>query len=242
MDTHIPHKLIPTIISLLALTLNSPAALRMWEYDVEALLPIPLDTTLTPVPVPGNADLDQDGQPEHIRVRDGGLGIYENSADTEALWQSPPEWQVLQTEITDFNRDGIPEVTLLVWRPHEPWPIDAYIPNPGRIQGFHDRRGQSCHLVLIGWQRGAYREMWAGSALANPLRAFAAADLDADGFQDLVVLETRYDNPPFLPARALSLWEWNGFGFTLLARQKGSFHRVIVVNSPGGDILILAQG
>jgi len=201
-----------------------------------------VDTTLTPFPVPGNADLDQDGQPEHIRLTDGSLGIYENPADTEALWQSPPDWQVWQTEITDFNRDSIPEVTLLIWRPHEPWPIDAYIPNPGRIQVFHDRRGQSCHLVLISWQRGAYREMWAGSALANPLRAIAAADVDADGFQDLIVLETRYDDPPFLPARALSLWEWNGFGFTLLARQQGSFHRVIVVNSPDGDIVILAQG
>jgi hypothetical protein len=30
-------------------------------------------------------------------------------------------------------------------------------------------------------------------------------------------IETGYDNP--LQARALSLWEWNGFGFSLLGRR-----------------------
>lgn len=241
MDTQIPQKLIPIIISFLALLGSSPPALQTWVYDSEALLPIPLDTTLTPIPAPKHADLDQDGSPEHIRLRDGSLGIYANPSDTELLWMSPTEWQVWQAEITDFNRDSIPEVTLLVWRPHEPWPIDAYIPNPGRIQDFHDRRGQSCHLILIGWKRGAYRELWAGSALAEPLHSFAAADIDADGFQDLIVLETRYDDPAFLPARALSLWEWNGFGFTLLARQDGSFHGMLLVNSPHGTAQILTD-
>jgi hypothetical protein len=241
MDTQISQRLILFIISLSVLAINSPPALQTWVYDSNALLPIPLNATLIPIPAPKHTDLDLDGSPEYIRLRDGNLGIYEDPAAAEPLWVSPAEWQVWQAEISDFNRDGIPEVTLLVWRPHVSWPIDTYIPNPGRIQDFHDRRGQSCHLILIGWKRGAYRELWAGSALAEPLRSFAAADVDADGFQDLIALETRYDDPAFLPARALALWEWNGFGFTLLARQQGSFHMMMLVKSLAEENIILIQ-
>ena len=54
----------------------------------------------------------------------------------------------------------------------------------------------------------------------------ASADLNGDGFQELVVLETAYDDPSAAAARALSAWEWNGFGFTLLARQPGPFKQM----------------
>ena len=99
----------------------------------------------------------------------------------------------------------------------------------------------SCHLILIGWQRGTYRELWAGSALADPLRDFTAADLDGDGWQELVALEGRYADPVSVPAHALTAWEWNGFGFTLLARQSGAFREVSAVTASEGQPILLLQ-
>ena len=98
----------------------------------------------------------------------------------------------LQAQISDLNRDGGPEATLLVWRPFQPWPVDQWLPHGGRIESFHDDQGNSCHIILIGWRGSAYGELWAGSALAGPVRSFAAADLNGDGSQELLTLEGSY--------------------------------------------------
>jgi hypothetical protein len=158
------------------------------------------------------------------------------------VWSSPNDWEVVQTRITDLNRDGSPEVALLLWREFSPWPIDAYIPHPGRIQDFHNRENRSCHLILIGWRHGAYRELWAGSALADPLIDFTPADINQDGYQELIALESRYD-AHILESSAITLWEWNGFGFTLLSRgPRGHFHSLATLQTPHGQELLLAQG
>jgi hypothetical protein len=99
----------------------------------------------------------------------------------------------------------------------------------------------SCHLILIGWQRGTYRELWAGSALADPLQSFLASDLDGDGRQELLALESRYTDPSAASARALTTWEWNGFGFTLLARQPGRYRDFFVVSQGTGSRLIILR-
>jgi len=226
-------------ISLFALLLVAPSPLNLFTLSNQGLLKIsPLPSGMLPV-IASPTDLDGDGQRETIRNNNGRLEILSQGS---LVWNSPQEWQITQAEITDFNRDDVPEVTLLLWREFSPWPIDAYIAHPGRIQDFHDRENRSCHIILIGFQHGSYTELWAGSALADPLRSFTSADLNRDGNQELIALEGRYDAPLF-ESSSITVWEWNGFGFSLLARgQQGYFPSITTVQTVNGQELLLAQG
>ncbi len=226
------------LVSILALLLVSPVRLQSFELTPQgpravALLP---STPMTP---PSFEDLNNDDRPESLLLMDGRLSILSGS---ETAWQSPPAWQVSQADFTDLNRDGSPEVTLLVWRPFAPWPVDRWLPHGGRINEFHDSEDQSCHLILIGWGEGKYRELWAGSALAEPVLDFAAVDLDGDGDQELLTLDGSYDDPPSEPASAFKTWEWNGFGFTVVYSLAGNFvHMQPVQSTTDGHIQLILQ-
>ena len=237
-------------VSVLAFVGVSPVMSQAWVYQSESLTPVVMTKGLRPLLESTEVDLDQDGQAECLRLNAtraeiwrqlGCSGNSPQSVSGEILWRSPASWQVLQANSTDLNHDGQGEITLLIWRPFTPWPIDRYLPHKGRIQSFQNADGLSCHLILIGWQRGKYRELWAGSALANPLRTFAAGDLNADGLQELVVLESDYDDLAIEPAHILSVWEWNGFGFTRFAGVEGDFHRLAILTSTEDQSYILTQ-
>lgn len=224
------------VLALLALSLISPARLEAWSYTSGQFQRATLPPQSHLLVSSSQADLDNDGVLEELVLLDKRALIISSG---KTAWISPDGWQVVQASFTDLNHDGRPEVTLLVWRAFQPWPIDRYLPHGGRIQDFHNSDGMSCHLILISWQRGALREQWAGSALADPLRSFIAADLDGDGRQELLALESRYDDPSSAPSRALTAWEWNGFGFTLLARHPGRFLDFIVVQQGANDPILL---
>jgi len=229
-------RILPYLLSLAALTLVSPRVPRAWELTPQGLQSVPLPASFESLETPAQADLNGDGLPETLRLADSRLAIL---SGMQAVWQSPESWRVAQAAFTDLNRDGTPEVTLLVWRPFRPWPVDAWLPHGGRISEFHDAEGQSCHLILIGWKRGIYRELWAGSALAEPLRTFAAADLDADGKEELAALEAAYDDPPSGAASRLKVWEWNGFGFSAVSSVSGAFRQLQIISANGSSKQII---
>ena len=168
---------------------TSPVPLHVWDLEPAGLAPVLLPAGTVPVEPVTRTDFDGSGPPERLVLTGNHLRIV---SGTGIVWQSPSDWSVLQAEITDLNRDGMPEAALLVWRPFRPWPVDKWLPYGGRIAGFHDDQGNSCHIILIGWSGGRYREMWAGSALAEPVRSFAAADLNGDALQEMVTLEGSY--------------------------------------------------
>ncbi len=147
--------------------------------------------------------------------------------ERQILWQSPSEWSVSEAQITDLNHDGINEVVLLVWRAFQPWPVDKILPHGGRIESHQNHEGQSCQLILIGWQRDDYREIWAGSALANPISNVMAADLDGDGLVELAALEYDYDAKQ--KGGQLTIWRWIGFGFSLLDRSESRWERLTIM-------------
>jgi hypothetical protein len=146
---------------------------------------------------------------------------------------------IVQAEVTHLVHAGTAETALLVWRPFRPWPVDRWLPDGGRIAGFHDAAGDSCQIILIGWRGRAYGELWAGSALAEPVRSFAAADLEGDHLQELVTLDGIYAEPRSAPARAVKVWEWNGFGFSIVSSMPGTFTKMALVQAVDGRNLIL---
>lgn len=226
------------LAGVLALCLTAPARLEFLEWEGESWHTLPFSTSsVTDESAPAKSPTP-DAAALHIVLTDGHLKIL-RAAHVE--WLSPPTWTVADASVTDLNHDGQEEVALVVWRAFEPWPIDRYLPFPGRISDFHDAQGRSCHLILIGERHGHFDELWAGSALADPLLQITAADLDGDGGQSLIALEGRYDHPFRLEA-ALTTWEWNGFGFSI--RQRGpighGMHMVLLDEE--APVRILLQG
>jgi hypothetical protein len=230
-------KFLPMIMLTLGMLLQvSPAPLRALSLGPGGLIPASIPAGTVPVPPLTQTDVNADGTSETLGLAGGRLSIYSGS---RTVWQSPPEWQVVQAAISDLNNDGRPEVALLLWRPFRPWPVDQWLPYGGRIADFHNSYGQSCHFILVGWTRTGYNELWAGSAMADPISSFAIADLDGDKTQELVALEARYTDPMSASARTLKVWEWNGFGFTVVSFMDGIFNKMTLVRAPDGHILIL---
>lgn len=155
---------------------------------------------------------------------------------TTIKWQSPETWKVTEVITADLNRDDKNELVMVVWRPHQAWPIDSFLPSGGRIADFHDSRGLSCHLILIGWDGEKYRELWAGSSLIDPIFNIHAADLDNDGNLELVALEGKYDNK--VMTGDLTVWDWSGFGFRLRDRLRGSFSEFGIVSVDQNVIIV----
>jgi hypothetical protein len=227
------------IIAIAALTLASPASTpRAMKLDPTGLEITPLPSTAQVITASTQADLDGDGLSERIIVTSAGQAAI--LSGTNLRWQSPKGWQVRQALIADLNQDGFSEVVLLVWRPFKPWPVDKWLPNGGRINRFHNQAGLSCHLILIGWYQNTFRERWAGSALAEPIQRFAATDLSASGKQFLVTLDGSYDTPIGAPATQLKVWEWNGFGFTVISKVDGRFTQLAIIRDDNRQALILA--
>ena len=224
------------VLALGMLLQTSPASLHALSLEPAGLARAALPAGGLPATPPAQADFDRDGLSERLALVGGRLTILSNGT---SAWQSPEGWTVVQAQITDLNRDGRPEAALLVWRPFRSWPVDQWLPHGGRIDSFRDKSGNSCHIILIGWRGRAYGELWAGSALADPVRSFAAADLNGDGSQELLTLEGRYADAKSAAARALKVWEWNGFGFSVVSGIEGTFHALALIQADAGRILVL---
>jgi hypothetical protein len=223
------YSLIGMIISACLLSL-SPARLGLWQLTPDGLQAAAWQTAAGMPAARLSASQD-------LRLTGGILTITSPNGN----WQSPAGWIVQQADWTDLNHDNQPEVTLLVQRPFEPWPVDKVLPYGGRIQSHQDASGHSSHIILIGWKKDHWAEVWAGSALARPVRSFIGADLNLDGKQELLVREGSYQDSDLVAASTLSVWQWNGFGFDLITRLERSSKRFDLIISKQNQPLILLQ-
>ena len=231
-----PNSILFTVIALFTLTLSSPASMNVLEWNDNHMTPSeikfnPGDIIPITYSVPALAQDCLEFQNEQVTIYRCGDNMRVNT------WTSPAEWQVKEVVRGDLTRDGKVEFGLLVWRPFEPWPIDKFLPNPGRIANFHNDQNLSCHFILIGWDGEKYREIWAGSALANPISHLQVADINQDGYDELVAIEGKYESSI---NGNLTIWKWQGFGFTLVDRIKGVFSNYSLYKS--GQNVVLVPG
>jgi hypothetical protein len=88
----------------------------------------------------GTSDLTGDGIPEVVQRRDERVRIYQ---DTRLVYQTPPEWRVVDVALGDPNDDGRSEVMLALWKP--------------------DADGlEWSQPYMVGYRGGEYRLMWGG--------------------------------------------------------------------------------
>lgn len=232
-------KLLILLISLVTLMLNASGRPLNWQVVDEKIVRLPS----TPYPVGSFfiqpefvADLNEDGTEECLVAVNEGIQI--TDCMSKIHWESPEEWRVTEAQVGDLNRDGKSDVILLVWRSLRSWPVDRFLPYGGRIDLFHDKNGESCQIILFGWSQNEWKELWAGSALARPISEVHVADLTGDGWLDLIALEKPYDTT--LNFGALTVWEWLGFGFSLIDRVEGNFSTLAIM-SDGSRLWLSSQ-
>jgi len=171
--------------------------------------------------VPLQADLDANGVPEIVRWEGERVRV---ERDGETVWQSEPEWRVVDVATGDFWNDYRQEVLLAMWKDD-----DAGVPRS--------------HPFIMGHRHGRYDLLWGGSAVAAPIRDLDLGDADGDGQNELVVLEGRYEDPVNAPACFVTVWRWNGWGFTLLWRSaEGQYDSLHLLDVDGdGDVEIVVR-
>jgi hypothetical protein len=232
--------LVLTLLTIGAFLTVSPKHFRLWAVQsgrIEAAAtPIDFWHLLEPETL---SNYDYGSPNQCIRFTENELEIAICDEDKPApVWSTPDHWTVTEAMVADLNRDGLNELALVVWRPHQPWPVDAFLPHGGRIADFQNAAGLSCHVILIGWDGDEYRELWAGSALIDPVSHIRAADVDGDGFQELIALEGSYESTQ--DKGNLTIWDWNGFGFRLRDRAYGNYSDLAIVTIKD-NILVLTN-
>lgn len=160
-------------------------------------------------------DLTGDGDPETVRLEGGRLSLAGGGGPD---WSSPPEWQVIDLAGGDPNHDGRQELVLGLRKP--------------------DRLGiVLTHPFVLGYRQGEYRLLWGGSAASEPILEIELADVDGEGKQELVVLE---EHPAVEAGRTVSVWRWNGWGFSLVWRSEaGRFSNLRMVAREKQDIILV---
>lgn len=219
-----------------AVTLITPVSPVAWELEEAGFASAPYPLGAVRINSPNLADMNFDGTPESLLLDDNHLSILSGKT---IVWQSEASWMVTRVSFGDLNMDNIPEATILAWRPFKPWPVDEFLPHGGRIDTFQDGSGFSCHLILIGWIRDGYGEIWAGSALADPITTFSIADVTGNSTEELITLEGRYARKGSTFPIGVKVWQWNGFGFTVVSSMGGTFSDLVLVRGEQGRIMIL---
>jgi len=182
-----------------------------------------------------SGDLDGDGRGERVELRGGALRLYN---EQQEIWHSDPTWDVHQAASADADNDGGKELAFVLWKPFAPLPIDRFYRGPSLIEGNKNAVSESCHLFIYGFQREALRPRWCSSALPDPIQEFAFGDVDGDGRNELVVLEGSYDDEREASGRHVTIWRWNGWGFSLEWRSAaGHYHHLALEDISTDNVL-----
>jgi hypothetical protein len=219
-----PH-LVPALL-LLILTLcctagckKSPSRIAFLPagegYERVVLDPAPV----IPSPVPLKADLDADGLPEAVIWEGERVWV---DRDGQVVWQTEPEWRVVDVVCGDVEDDLRQELLLALWKDD---------PN-GNLRS---------HPHIAGHRHGRYDLLWGGSAAFSPIHELDLGDVDGDGRTELVVLEgdagASYEEVAGQPAHFVTVWRWNGWGFTLFWRsERGDYRNLHLIDLDSDEI------
>jgi len=160
-------------------------------------------------------DLTGDGSSETVRLEGERITIYEKGSP---VWQSPAAWRVIDASLGDPNDDGRYEIMLAIWLRNE--------------AGYE--RSQP---YIIGHRGGDYTLLWGGRPVVDPIQELTVGDVNADGTDELVVIEELADGS----AQAVSVWSWTGWTFSLLWRSEYGRYRDLILDKGEQTIISVVQ-
>jgi hypothetical protein len=174
-------------------------------------LPIRVSFSVTaPRFVSGTIDMTGDGESETVRVVDGRLRIESGGIE---VWRSEPDWQVVDAALGDPNNDGRFEALVAFLKP------DA----AGRLRS---------QPFIVGYRRGLFGTWWGGSPIERPLLEVELADVDGDGSQELLTIESVSDTE-----QRPAVWRWHGWGFSLQwVGPLGRYHGLLARDVTGDGV------
>lgn len=169
----------------------------------------------------GDIDLTGDGLPETVWLEGETLCVAQAGVE---IWRSDPAWRVVDVALGDPNDDGRYEILAALWKPD-------------------DTGALTSHPFIIGHRGGAVKVIWGGSAVAHGLHEIALADVDGDGVEELVVLESAHPGDgPDAVQRTLSVWDWHGWGFNLRWRSEPGRYVDLSVTESGVIVALVTNG
>jgi poly-gamma-glutamate synthesis protein (capsule biosynthesis protein) len=165
-------------------------------------------------------DLDSDGKPESINLNSERQNSLEIRHEEKLLWQGvPANWKPWKLDIADVDGDGIKEIILGVFK------STKFFPKP-----------HNC-LFIYGWNGQQAFPKWLGSSLSRAFTDFIFADLDNRKKGDeLIALEKTLEGK-----KGLTIYNWNGFGFTA-NRREGDWKTAKILGIKNGSVAVEADG
>lgn len=164
-----------------------------------------------------------------IALAEGSLTVVHQGHE---VWSSDPSWDVHQLLVADVNNDGQQEVAFVLWKPFRLEPAIIY--QTFKFPSLWEEGTLRNHLFIYGWRDAAWQHLWCSSPVSDPIMEVTAGDIDGDEANELVVLGGSYDAPD-APARHVSTWQWNGWGFTLQWRSSGGVWDHLMLQDATGD-------
>jgi hypothetical protein len=195
----------------------------------------PVEVPQTPRTGPfdaGAIDLTGDGVPEQVQLAEEQVAVSRNGTE---VWRGLPEWRVVDLALGDPNDDGRGELLLALWKLPEVEGVPGGLlePSSGSVETKAQAKGlvEASHPFIIGYREGAYRILWGGSAVVDPICEVELGDVDGDGIQELIVLEERGEGLD----RAVTVWHWHGWGFSLIWRSPPGRYRDLALMADNAD-------
>ncbi len=185
------------------------AAAYTFSAETGTYLPVSVPFTVTASHfVTGAIDMTGDGEPETVRVVDDRLSIRAAGAE---VWQSEPGWKVVDAALGDPNNDGRFEALVAFLKPD----------TSGRPRS---------QPFVVGYRRGLFGTWWGGSPIQRPLLEVELADVDGDGNQELLTIESVSE-----AEQRPAVWRWHGWGFSLQWAGPIGHYRGLLAQDVNGD-------
>jgi len=176
-------------------------------------------------------DLDADGNFEKYILQNGVLEIREAG---KTIFESSPDWWIDDFSLADATGDGIINVNMSVWRAG----------NYGSDMPFWEEENDMSvknHFLVYKFSEKILKPLWHSSSLDNPNCDFLFHDVDADGREELLVIEGEYGDDWLCQGKYLALWEWNEWGFYNKWRSEAGEYNRLSIETIGTKDFIFAD-